>query len=475
MDDQMSMPLRRVLTFFVILVFSRETRASDREWYELSIDGNRVGYAWVEQIQEPKHRLYVESTRVDIMQLKKRASIESMYEVVRDTTGHPESINVESTIGDHKTGWQGTFSGDARTLSIQASGAERKQTFNVAADLTLPDRLTTSLNPLSNNAVQGLEVHYLEPSTAQPMALQALRLSEPGDPVTKVRTIESSKRGSRQEILWFDAKGRLLHRERQFFGATLRWTRCLNDCAAPIEKPYDLVSKLIVTSPFRIPETAFSGSIRYVIVRPDGKPPHMPTTAEQAVVIDGSQLIVTVCASCDEAEPASPAALEHYLRPNAWVQSDAPEIRDFASRHGDGNTQIEIMNRLVDAVRDHMDGGIVEYLGNANALEALRTRSGDCIEYAVLLGALGRAKNIPTRIVYGLAYADRFSGKKEVFSPHAWVQAWTGRRWQSFDAGIGHFDSTHLALRIGDGEPFEVDDNFMTPADLRIENLGRVH
>ena len=471
MEDQKSMTLRRVFTFFVILVFGRETCASDREWYELSIDGNRVGYAWVEQIQEPKHRLYVESTRVDIMQLRKTVSIESMYEVVRDANGLPESVNVESTIGDHKTGWQGTFSGDALTLSIQVSGAERKQTFSVAADLALPDQLTTSLNPLGSNAAHGLEIHYLEPSTAQPMALHALRLSEPDDPVTKVRTIELSKRGSRQEVLWFDANSRLLYRERQFFGATLHWNRCLTECAAPIEKPYDLMSKLIVTSPFRIPESAFSGSIRYVIVRPDGKPPHMPTTAEQAVVVDGSQLIVTVCASCDEAEPAPPAALEHYLRPNAWVQSDAPEV---ASRHGRGSTQIEIMNRLVDAVRDHMDGGIVEYLGNANALEALRTRSGDCIEYAVLLGALGRAKNIPTRIVYGLVYADRFSGKKEVFSPHAWVQAWTGRRWQSFDAGIGHFDSTHLALRIGDGEPFEADDNFMTPADLRIENLGRV-
>jgi transglutaminase-like putative cysteine protease len=254
----------------------------------------------------------------------------------------------------------------------------------------------------------------------------------------------------------------------------LTWNLCSHDCTAPIETAYDLVSKLIVQSPDRIPDAAFSGSIRYVIARPDGKSPQMPVTSEQAVVVSGSKLIVTVCASCEAVETLSATERDRYLRPNPWVQSDAPEIRDFATRRGGGGTTIDVMNRLVDAVRDHMEGGNVDYLGPAGALQALRTRSGDCIEYAVLLGALARAKNIPTRIVYGLVYADRFSGKKDVFSPHAWVQAWTGTRWQSFDAGIGHFDATHLALRIGDGDPHEADDGFMGPADVRIENLGRV-
>ena len=335
--------LLRALAFFVILSFSCAAPASDREWYELTIDGNRVGYGWAEQIQEPKHRLYAEGTRVDIMELRKTVSIASEYEVMRDENGLPESIKVESTVGDHLSGWQGTFSGDARTLSIQVAGVKGKQTFNVPTDLTLPDQLTKSLGPLGASAMQGLEIHYLEPNTAQPMALRALRLSQLGEPVNKVHTIESSKRGSREEVIWFDAEGRLLHREQQLFGATLNWNRCVHDCEAPIEKPYDLMSKLIVQSPYRIPESAFSGSIRYVIVRPDGKPPHMPATAEQTVVIDGSKLIVTVCASCEVVGALSPAELERYLRPNAWVQSDAPEIRDFASRHGGGNTQIEIM------------------------------------------------------------------------------------------------------------------------------------
>ena len=78
------------------------------------------------------------------------------------------------------------------------------------------------------------------------------------------------------------------------------------------------------------------------------------------------------------------------------------------------------------------------------------------------------------RVAYGLVYADRFSGKKDVFSPHAWVQVWTGTRWQSYDAGIGQFDATHLALSAGDGDPRDVQSSFTTPADLKIDKLGRV-
>jgi len=33
------------------------------------------------------------------------------------------------------------------------------------------------------------------------------------------------------------------------------------------------------------------------------------------------------------------------------------------------------------------------------------------------------------------------------------VQAWNGSRWTSYDAGLGEFDSTHIALTIDDGRP----------------------
>ena len=47
-----------------------------------------------------------------------------------------------------------------------------------------------------------------------------------------------------------------------------------------------------------------------------------------------------------------------------------------------------------------------------------------------------------------------FAGKQRVFVPHAWVQAWVSGRWQSFDAALPGFDAGHIALSVGDGDPW---------------------
>jgi hypothetical protein len=54
------------------------------------------------------------------------------------------------------------------------------------------------------------------------------------------------------------------------------------------------------------------------------------------------------------------------------------------------------------------------------------------------------------------------------------VKAWTGTRWESYDAGIGEFDATHLVLSIGSGDPRDVENPAGAPAKLRIEKLGLV-
>ena len=56
-------------------------------------------------------------------------------------------------------------------------------------------------------------------------------------------------------------------------------------------------------------------------------------------------------------------------------------------------------------------------------------------------------------MVSGIAYSSRFTGQTHVFSPHMWVQAWDGRRWTSYDAGLGAFDAGHIAMHVGDGDP----------------------
>jgi len=415
-------------------------------------------------------------TRVDVEQLRQKVSTETRVEVVRSRDGLPQRINVESAIGASRNRWRGTFSSDAQTIEIVVSAATAAEGFAVPRNVVLPDRLSEALKPLWQHARQEVDFPYLEPSSAQVVRLRAELIPSPDtEPhITWIRTTATFAGSVHNEVIWIGADGQVLHRERRFYGATLVWDRCLRDCNAPVNVPFDVISKLVVQSPYRIPQNAFAGPIRYVISRVDGTPPQIPATGEQAVVPDGSTAVLTVCATCGVAQQLTETERQRYLQPNAWVQSDLPQIRSFAERHGQGRTQKEVMDHLVSAVQTHMSGA-VDYLGYGSAADALRTRSGDCTEFAVLLAALARARNIPSRIVYGLVYADRFSGKKEVFSPHAWVQVWTGERWQSYDAGIGQFDATHLALSVGNGDPRDVQTGFTAPADLRIDKLGRVH
>jgi hypothetical protein len=469
-------PVRWGVLLLVFYFTWHDAIAADRQWYSLTIDGNRVGYAWHDHDQQSGRASDSAVMRIEVVQLRKRVTVEMRNEVIRSTAGLPQRMEVESIVGSTRNGWQGTLSADARTLNIVVSAKAGAQTFAVPADLILPDRLSEALKPLWREGRGEVEVQYLEPTAAKPIELRAELLSSPNtEPgVTQVRTSEAIGHQSHQEIIWIGQDGQVLHRERKFFGATLVWDRCLRDCDSQVDEPFDLMSKLVVQSPYRIPPGAFAGPIRYVISRVDGDAPRIPATGEQAVVMDGSTAILTVCATCGVPEQLTESERRRYLQPNAWVQSELPEIRDFANRQGRGRTQRQIMENLVIAVRNHMTGP-VDYLGYASAAEALRTRSGDCTEYAVLLAALARARDIPSRVAYGLVYADRFSGKKDVFSPHAWVQVWAGTRWESYDAGIGEFDATHLALGLGDGDPRDVQAAFLAPADLRIEKLGRVH
>ena len=88
-----------------------------------------------------------------------------------------------------------------------------------------------------------------------------------------------------------------------------------------------------------------------------------------------------------------------------------------------------------------------------SALETISRRAGDCTEAAVLLAAFGRAAGIPTRVVSGLVYSrERYHGVSNAFMPHSWALAYVDGRWRSFDLALDAFDSTHIALTVGDGD-----------------------
>lgn len=80
-----------------------------------------------------------------------------------------------------------------------------------------------------------------------------------------------------------------------------------------------------------------------------------------------------------------------------------------------------------------------------NALDVLKTKTGDCNEHAVLFAALSRSLGIPTKIILGMVYLD---GK---FYYHAWNEVFLGG-WVSVDATLNQLpaDASHIKFFEGD-------------------------
>jgi hypothetical protein len=145
----------------------------------------------------------------------------------------------------------------------------------------------------------------------------------------------------------------------------------------------------------------------------------------------------------------APADLARYLRPEPFIESDAPEIRAAAEQMvaGISGTRARA-ERLTREINSYVEKRPTVSL--PSAMEVLRTRVGDCNEHTVLFVAMARALGIPARINVGVAFV------RGAFYYHAWPEVWIeegkGRGlWLPVDPTFNQFpaDATHLRLARG--------------------------
>ncbi|MBM4007025.1 MAG: hypothetical protein FJ292_05605 [Planctomycetes bacterium] len=165
---------------------------------------------------------------------------------------------------------------------------------------------------------------------------------------------------------------------------------------------------------------------------------------------DAWRVAVDLDAPAQEAtatERADPA----YLSASPMIDSRDPMVVELATRTladapPDPRMRIERLRRVAGASlpRKNLSSAL------ASASEALRTKSGDCTEHAVVLAALLRSQGIPARVVAGLVWCDAFAGRRDVFGWHLWTQALVDGRWVDLDATLTEpgvaFHPGHIAF-----------------------------
>lgn len=431
--------------------------AAQTRWYAIvADDGARVGYASHEVRELADGRETVEAHVITLQEPDQRPTRLSERTTVReDSAGRTLHISEYAQVDRL---WVRTEAqiGSAEARIVRQSRADRREVtvplppevrFDNGEGLLRgwdPLAMPPLLFPSFDLGAMAVERVVIEPAAGAERdsagRIAVLRKRYEGDSLRAVSR------------LTLDRDGRIVEAAQPMFGTTLRLVPATEEEALRRHPPYSALRRALVRSPFRMSAAAMQGRIRYRFAFRDGIAFDLPQTREQRAVANADGVTVDICGDCGPGLPSSEGSLAAALRPTPWLQSDHPRLRAIAAPIARRNmTDARRMALLALRVRERLPR--IDFTGHFSALDALDRRAGDCTESAVLLAALGRAAGIPTRVASGLVYSrERYHGVGNVFMPHSWVLAYVEGEWRSFDAALGAFDASHIAVTIGDGD-----------------------
>lgn len=420
-------------------------------------DGQVIGYAYRDIVPRPDGgRDIVEGQEItvtnDVSPLTRIASRTVRRE---DAAGRTYHISIEGGIGSRTITTEAVITPGEAVITRRAGDLPHVTRVPLPAGVRFDggDGLLAAWDPAAAPRLEfqrldvdalGLERVVIEAPPGRPLdadgRVQAFRWRYDGRALVGVSRLA------------FDPVTHSARLTQPMFGAAISFRPTDRATALAPHKPYRAFAQMMTKSPFRIPDGALAGHVRYRFGFRDGMRFPLPQTAEQKVTVTGDEAVVDICAACGPGLETDPAMLADALKPTAWLQSDHPRIRAIAApvkamKVSDAR-RMEILTARTGDYFPRLD-----FNGHYSALDTLKRRAGDCTEAAVLLAALGRAAGIPTLVVNGLVYSrERYHGVSNVFMPHSWVLAYVDGGWRSYDAALFTFDATHIALTIGDGD-----------------------
>jgi hypothetical protein len=432
------------------------------QWFTVLLDGRKIGAFETTRVVKNGHVTTSQTLDLSLERAGTTIALTSRETTEETADGKPLAFSSVSKLAGGETVIDGTIRGSTIAVKTNTGGAAQQREIPWPAGALMPEGLR--LAGLKRGLAPGTEYSAI---AFQPSSLDAAEIRtrvgspEPVDLPDGEQTLTAVEQtillgGSPvKSKLWVDADQIVQKLTMPVVGVELVLLACDKACATAPNQGTDIFDRTLMRSPRTLARSELLRGMRYKLAPSDGgEPLRLPDTGEQRVKPDGDAFVVEItpaprAGASDETQPV-PADYE----PNDWLQSTAPEVKALAKRAA-GNTkepgaQMKVLETFVRGYIRNKSLGV----GYASALEVVKKPEGDCTEHAVLLAALGRSLGIATRVVDGLAYAPDFAGKDRVFVPHAWVQAWIGGRWQSFDAALPGFDAGHIALSIGDGDPW---------------------
>ena len=438
--------------------------SENEQWSIILLSGERIGWAMQSQqiVEQAGERLLV--TRQEIHTSIERGGditeqkllLESTTTMAGELRGFSQSerggLSTTTVTGEQVNGELHIRRGETVTTISWNPG--HGGFFSVAESLQ-----ETPLQPGETRTVTELTPQLLKPGNVSLKAFELESIATPGGlkRLLKVQRKDSLATGELISWMWIDTAG-TIHAARTEGIELWQFLASREQAMQPLVRTgNDLLKKMMVPVDRPLPNAPDTRRVVYRL--------HLKRPVTDPVCVDSSQEVRQLDPRTYEIDVHPPGRTSQLvgqpLKPTAgdlatsqWIQSSDVAIIEQAERvlagSGDPWKVALAMETHVHKLIEQKDYS----QAFATARDVLESRQGDCTEHAVLLAALCRARQIPTRIAVGIVYVP---GETPGFGYHMWNEVWIDDRWIGLDAmagrgGVGAGRIKILDTDLGNGE-----------------------
>lgn len=362
----------------------------------------------------------------------------------------------------------GTIEGRKLTIVSTVAGRERTRTIDFDPSTKSPGYLDRMIkkNPLKPGETRSFRIFLPEygKSTNVKVSADDMREVKVHDGSTtkllKVRTAMTIIPGVEIRS-YIDRNGDTLRTEADLFGIQMTTFKVSEEEALKKLAGAELdiaVSTLVkVANP---PVNLHSSKKAIYKVTTKGRNPAelIPVGGTQAVrSLSDESLELTVTAIAPPKNIQAASDKKEFIKETSFLQTTDFHVKEHARKAAAGSTDPgTVALRMEKYVHKELKKKNFS-TALASAAEVAKNLEGDCTEHACLLAAMLRVERIPSRVVVGLVYAERFGA----FGGHMWTEAWLDGKWVPLDGtlGAGGIGGGHIKLAdsdLGDEGPAPV-------------------
>jgi hypothetical protein len=421
------------------------------QWRGIYYRGDKIGFSVGQTTPTDEGYEIREDGRLQMTLLGSTTSVRLTSRATVDRAFNLRSFSFSLDPGTGPTEVFGTLDGRRLDLIVRTPSGERRETRELAEPPALSLNLPRALAARGLQPGQTISVSVFDPATLRntPMTLEVQArevVRSAGRPVPAFR-VEGRMAGITTRT-WITDVGEVVREESPMGLLVVRETRGQAQAlAVPGAIQTDLLeaAALVPVTPRRIDDPTTVARLRLRIDGLEGLDPADLEGAGQSA----SGGLVEVRDPRDLRPGPGPSDLGSFLRPEPFLESDAPEIRAEAEKATAGAVAPRLRaERLVRHVHAILEKKPTVSL--PSALEVLKTRIGDCNEHTALYVAMARSLGLPSRIAVGLVYL------RGAFYYHAWPEVWIEESpdhglWLPVDPTLNEFpaDATHVRLARG--------------------------